>query len=141
MAAVPLTGKTLSSLGREERGAVLARLAENDKSFWFVRAATAPMKIAQARTHAVQEAFGMNGRALPVARERHRWEEQIVDARTLDNDETLEVDVVVVGTGAGGAPVAKELASRGHAVVMVEAGGYFSRADFHGRAFDRQREL
>lgn len=141
VAAVPLTGKTLSSLGREERAAVLTRLAQNDKSFWFVRAATAPMKIAQAQTRPVQEAFGMNGRTLPVARERHRWEDQIVDARTLENDETLEVDVVVVGTGAGGAPVAKELASRGHAVVMVEAGGYFSRADFHGRAFDRQRKL
>jgi len=62
-------------------------------------------------------------------------------AAALDEPLELECDVVVVGTGAGGAVVAKELAERGHAVVMIEEGAYFKRKDFSGRAFDMQREM
>ena len=36
--------------------------------------------------------------------------------------------MVVVGTGAGGAPMAKALAERGHAVLLVEEGAHFTRA-------------
>ena len=36
---------------------------------------------------------------------------------------TETVDVCVIGTGAGGATVAYELASAGKSVVMLEAGG------------------
>jgi choline dehydrogenase-like flavoprotein len=39
-----------------------------------------------------------------------------------------------VGTGAGGAVVAKELAQRGHAVVLLEEGAHRGRADFDGRS-------
>jgi choline dehydrogenase-like flavoprotein len=38
-----------------------------------------------------------------------------------------------VGTGAGGAAAAYELASRGHAVLMLEEGDYHRRASFRGR--------
>jgi choline dehydrogenase len=34
----------------------------------------------------------------------------------------IEADYVVIGSGAGGAPVATRLASRGYSVVVVEAG-------------------
>ncbi len=47
------------------------------------------------------------------------------------DDLALEADVVVVGSGAGGAVIAAELAARGAAVVIVEAGGYFNEADFN----------
>src|SRR5690242_19617226 len=40
------------------------------------------------------------------------------------DDLTLDADVVVVGSGAGGAVIAAELAARGASVVIVEAGGY-----------------
>ncbi len=49
-------------------------------------------------------------------------------------DQELEADVVVAGSGAAGAIVAKELAARGHAVVLVEAGRYYRRHHFSGRA-------
>src|SRR5260370_22301157 len=49
----------------------------------------------------------------------------------LDADLTLEADVVVIGSGAGGAVIAAELAQRGASVVVVEAGGYFNEADFN----------
>ena len=48
-----------------------------------------------------------------------------------DGDTTLEADVVVVGSGAGGAVVAAKLAEAGRRVVVVEAGGYFNEADFN----------
>ncbi|HZS39588.1 MAG TPA: GMC family oxidoreductase, partial [Polyangia bacterium] len=54
---------------------------------------------------------------------------------------TLECDVVVIGTGAGGAVAARELAERGCAVVMLEEGEYFTRADFTGHAAEMQRKL
>lgn len=71
-----------------------------------------------------------------------RWvAERTMRAAELEADEELECDVVVVGTGAGGAVVARELAERGHAVVLVEEGEYFDRRDFTTRAIDMQRKL
>src|SRR5438552_1130448 len=48
---------------------------------------------------------------------------------------------VVIGTGAGGAVMAKELAERGHAVLMVEEGEYYSRSSFTGHAVDNLRRF
>ncbi len=43
----------------------------------------------------------------------------------------METDVVVIGSGAGGAVVAKELAEIGYRVVIIEEGRYFTRDDFN----------
>jgi choline dehydrogenase-like flavoprotein len=59
----------------------------------------------------------------------------------LDGDLAIECDVVVIGTGAGGAVVGRELAEAGLAVAFVEEGRYFDRSDFTGRAFDMQQKL
>ncbi len=78
--------------------------------------------------------------ARPEAEPRYMTER----AHSAANQEVpaeLECDVIVVGTGAGGAVVAKELAERGHAVVMVEEGAFFKRTDFSDNAFDMQRDL
>jgi len=55
----------------------------------------------------------------------------------------LGADVVVIGSGAGGAAVAGELAVRGLSVIVVEAGPAFSdRPGWNVRnAFPREREL
>jgi len=50
-------------------------------------------------------------------------------------------DVVVVGSGAGGAVVAKELAELGLDVIVVEEGDYFTRDAFQGPALERVRRL
>src|ERR671910_93414 len=53
--------------------------------------------------------------------------------RRPETDElTIEADVCVVGSGAGGGVIAGELAGRGKQVCVVEAGGYYNEADFTG---------
>ncbi len=76
----------------------------------------------------------------PVREEPQRWQQQIVDGGALDGA-GLECDVVVVGSGAGGAPIARELAARGFAVLILEEGKYFSRKDFSGRPLEMMARL
>ncbi len=64
--------------------------------------------------------------------EHPRWESQIIRAEDYDDDEQIECDVVVVGTGAGGAVVGRHLADQGHAVVFVEEGEHVRRNEFPG---------
>ena len=61
---------------------------------------------------------------------------QIVDAATLENDRTLEADVVIVGSGAGGGVTAEILALAGLKVLIVEEGALRSSSDFRMREAD-----
>lgn len=58
---------------------------------------------------------------------------RVVDARAAPKDLDLEADVVVVGSGAGGAMTAEILAQQGLKVVIVEEGPLATSADFHMR--------
>jgi choline dehydrogenase-like flavoprotein len=46
-------------------------------------------------------------------------------------------DVVIIGSGAGGAAAAKELAEAGLSVAILEEGGYFTSDDFDGPPWER----
>jgi choline dehydrogenase-like flavoprotein len=59
----------------------------------------------------------------------------------IGGDVSVRADVVVVGSGAGGAVVAKELAERGLAVAVIEEGAYFTQADFRGPLLDRMNRF
>lgn len=54
----------------------------------------------------------------------------LIDGARLEGDRTLEADVVIVGSGAGGAVSAEILAQAGLKVVIVEAGRLHSSNDF-----------
>ena len=47
-----------------------------------------------------------------------------------EKDQTLECDVCVVGSGAGGSVAAFELSKRGFAVLVVESGPYATADSF-----------
>jgi choline dehydrogenase-like flavoprotein len=65
----------------------------------------------------------------------------VVDAATLERDATLEADVAIVGTGAGGGIAAEVLADAGLRVLMIEEGPLRSSRDFRMRESDAYREL
>jgi choline dehydrogenase-like flavoprotein len=57
----------------------------------------------------------------------------ILSYQDIHSDVKVDCDVAVIGSGAGGAVMAKELAEMGHSVAVVEEGGYFIRKDFQCR--------
>jgi choline dehydrogenase-like flavoprotein len=57
----------------------------------------------------------------------------ILDSTTVDGSVALEADVCVIGSGAGGAVAARELAEAGRSVVVVEDGSYVRSAEFTER--------
>ena len=64
--------------------------------------------------------------------EQPRWLEQVSRGEDWVDQDDLEAEVVVVGTGAGGAVVGRELVERGLAVVFVEEGELVRRNRFDG---------
>jgi choline dehydrogenase-like flavoprotein len=59
----------------------------------------------------------------------------------LRDEAILGCDVVVVGSGAGGATVAAELAEAGFDVILLEEGRYYSTRDFTAEASAMIRQL
>jgi choline dehydrogenase-like flavoprotein len=82
----------------------------------------------------------MHGRGNPGGKlDQPRWLASIHRADEWTGGD-VDCDVVVVGTGAGGAVVGRELAERGLAVAFVEAGEHYRRDAFDGslvRAHER----
>ncbi len=56
-------------------------------------------------------------------------------------DTVLDCDVVIVGSGAGGAPIAAELAEAGYDVVVLEEGSYYQTRDFTADTSAMVRQL
>jgi len=71
--------------------------------------------------------FGYPGPISAPPQEPRSLEPLVPDADEL----SLDADAVVVGSGAGGGVIAGMLAASGLEVVVLEAGGYFDRADFN----------
>jgi len=89
----------------------------------------------------VSEAVGFTGSCLdetaPVDGPRLRP----ISYPEIHGQVDIQADVCVVGSGAGGAVVARELAEGGLSVVVLEEGAYFTRGDFQGPPFERLLRL
>ena len=68
-------------------------------------------------------------------------EVRVEDGAGIAGSRTIRVDACVIGTGAGGAPVAKELAEGGMTVAMLEEGPRHTTDDFNARPRDMLAEL
>ena len=67
--------------------------------------------------------------------------ERIERGSEISGERIVTADVCVIGTGAGGAVVAKELAEGGMRVVMLEDGERFTSDDFNARPRDMSARL
>ncbi len=140
-AAVLVYGKPLHALSLEKREAFLAvvdKIPFIHQPLWLF---SLPLKIAYLmQGETLRKAKSFYG-IKPGVEEPARWRQQIQSAAETESDIELEAEVAVVGTGAGGAAAAHELASRGIAVVLVEAGDYYHRGNFDGKYFDAFNHL
>lgn len=131
-----------ATLAMGERLGVLTRLERGEFSRLALRGLLAPLKLAYFDDPSVHDALGCRYAVEPPREaERVRWRSQVLDGSAMPAGQTLECDAVVVGTGAGGAPVAKALAERGHAVLLLEEGPLFSRQSFTGRPLAMMKQM
>ena len=66
---------------------------------------------------------------------------KVIDGATVQSDRTLEADVVIIGSGAGGGVSAEMLAKTGLSVIIVEEGALKSSRDFKMREADAYPSL
>lgn len=139
--AISRTGRRFSALSPGRRLELLATLDRHELSRNVLRGVLAPLKLAHFDDPAQQERLGCR-LALdpPVGDEPARWTQQVVDGASMVGDD-VECDVVVVGSGAGGAPVAARLAERGLAVLLLEEGEHHTRRHFSGQPVEMLRKL
>ena len=138
-AAAAWKGKAFSQLSRAQQEDLLRRWPDNPVMAGPLALLSHVLKMCHFDADPVYETLGGKF-SLDVTPEQPPWLEQINDASELGEEE-VECDVVVVGTGAGGAVVGRELAARGHAVLFVEKGQRFGRESFDGRSLPAHKKF
>ncbi|HEY4240949.1 MAG TPA: GMC family oxidoreductase [Kofleriaceae bacterium] len=108
-----------------------------------VRALLVPLKMSHFDDPRLYRHIGCAYERLkPAPEAKPAWfRDRVHAAASLGGDVALECDVVVIGTGAGGAAAAKELAEAGVAVILLEEGDYADRQDFARRPMVNTRKL
>lgn len=89
----------------------------------------------------LREPVARGDRVLPTVIAPDPLPRGVIPAVAMRADLHRTADVVVIGTGAGGAVTAARLAEAGFEVVMLESGAYRSRADFDEREAELTEQL
>ncbi len=138
--AIARTGKRFRDLDHAGQEAMLARWEANPALRGLLTVFSTGLKMTHFDRRDVYE--GLGGKLNVVTNlEPVRWMGQVMDASTYEGDRDVECDVVVVGTGAGGAVVGRELADKGHAVVFIEEGRFVRRDEFTGSSIKTHQEF
>ena len=117
-----------------QRQAFLQQQAQRRLNARFLHLLSLPFRAAYVLDEANLQRLNAGNRVrVPAQHEKPRWQRQVTTPDTLPATSETEADVVVVGTGAGGAAAAYTLASQGLAVLMIEEGHYYDRQDFNGQ--------
>lgn len=133
-------GRRFSRMTADEQHRELRRWAENEWTRWPFLLFSGVVKGAHFDNPEHFRSFDV-----PYDRsstpQSQRWTGQIQGPEDIEDGETITCDVVVVGTGAGGAVVGAKLAAEGYAVAFVEEGMFHGREDFDGRAIGAHEQF
>ena len=131
--------RPFSRLSLQKRTAYLERASRSHLALW--RQPFTFLKLVcmnqWASTPPVEDAIGYTYSCVTRDPPRDGAPLEILQYPQIDRDHVEEADVVVIGSGAGGAVMAKELAESGLSVVVLEEGAYYTRADFSGPPWER----
>jgi hypothetical protein len=136
MSTVPTHGRPFSWLSAGARAEHLRAWTEAANPYYcnWARAVLLPIRSAHYDCAEFFDKVGVRYRHdTPKVEPVERWMQQVTRGDLVEHDLELECEVVVIGSGAGGAACAHELASRGRAVLLLEEGRYYGRKDFNGR--------
>ena len=124
LAGIPQPFTRMSSERRERylRGWAISRIPQRRKAFQALKRLTT---VTHYTTAGVGRTIGYPGPIGPPPSTP-----KPIRPLTITRDTTLDCDVVIIGSGAGGGVVAGELATRGKDVIVLEKGGYRNEADF-----------
>ena len=143
LSSVPFTGRRFSDLPRARAEHFLASWQASRFGLprSLLRAVLTPLKAAHFDDPAMLAHVGCAAAPAPTKAEPARWMQQVTSGKDARAPLDLGCEVVVVGTGAGGAACAYELASRGRAVVLLEEGDFHRRDAFSSRASQTFKKL
>jgi choline dehydrogenase-like flavoprotein len=138
--AIVRTGRRFYRLDPERQESVLRSWETDPVARWPLAALSFLVKSTHYDRPEVYRAMGCIYKKGGPA-ESVPWLRQVRTAADVDDGETVECDVVVIGTGAGGAVCGHELAARGLAVVFLEEGELHRRDSFTGSALKAHRDF
>ena len=127
-----LRGKRFSSMSEKEQAEFLKKNQYSTVTGPILRALITPLKLAWLTRPEIQKNFNQRPTlAVPTGLENEPWRQKITSSEDCKPQEEMDVDVVIVGSGAGGAAAAYELAAKGLAVMIIEEGKHYDRRDFN----------
>lgn len=133
-------GHGLAALSEPDRNALVAAARRSPALQHAVAAVETPVRIAHFSDRRYLDAIGAPRYRNPVLEQKPGWMANVTTPDDLPRQDLVDCDVVVIGTGAGGAAVAARLTEQGLGVIMVEEGDYAGRTEFTGELHDRTQK-